>query len=1372
MKKDFYIGLDLGTDSLGWAATDTDYNFLRLKGKTAWGSRIFEGAKSKKERRVYRSSRRRKERQKYRIQLLNSLFAEEINKVDKTFFLRLENANLHMEDKDKSIDSKYLFKSIEEEKLFYDKYPTIWHLRRDLINGDSFALSDLRYVYLAIHHIIKYRGNFLKEGETNYNNVTEEVIERINNCLSLLAENIEDESSSLSKAKLTELKNILLDKNLNKTAKQKKIIELFDVVSCKEYITMFATIVTGGNYKLSKIDKALEESINFTENFEEMEEQIAHDLGDAFELVKCAKELYDFASLKELMGNEKYISFVMANIYEEHKEDLATLKKFIKAFDKSKSLSGKDRLYDLIFINEGNNNYDALKKVITEIDESNGLSGKDSLHDLLFKKEEKNNYAALVGVNSKNKKIKLEDFNKVIEKILENNKEIIEPSNYKKLDEKVKARQLLRTIAHNSTSLIPHQVHLIELKEILKNAEKKYPFIKNISEKIITLFKFRVPYYYGPLDSRSEFAWVERKSNEKITPWNISEIVDDNATKERFIKRLTNNCTYLLGEKVLPKVSLIFEEFMIRDRLNTMILNGALLTNETKSLIYEYIISRNKTTVAQIKSFLKNKTATKENDITISGIKEDVPFEATSHATLGKLFDLKHDFDKVEHLIFLATIYADDKKSFKTLLTNSKDLSKEQIKAILNLPTKKWAPLSEKLLCGISYVDDNGIAMSILDVMRETNQNFQMVYNNKDYGFKALVDMHNNEITGNLSTNQKIAMILEDTPTLTKRSINQALLVLDDIVKASGNNPKKIFIETTRENDAKSKGKEKDKRYVELKRLISKDIEIISKENKKELLNELELNQANVKGRHLYLYFKQMGLDMYTGEKINIEDVFDSTKYDLDHIVPQSLIKDDSLDNLVLVNRLANQRIKGSQYPLPRELKTDKVIKTWQYLHKIGAISDKKYNSLMRTSEITLEEIEVFVNRQINVVDYANITLRNVLKIKYPDTQLIFSKAQYPALLRQELNIAKNRDINDAHHAVDAYLNVVAGNELTMKFSNVRRIYAERSNKEDKDSRSFNMDGYLKNFVKKLDKNGVTYAEKIKKNALRHDALVTFKVDYQNGALYNATIYRKANDSNLIPIHTNGPLADVSKYGGYSDLSQAYIVAIEYNIGKKRFKSLSRVPLLYIKLYGNNNETLWKKVIGNDLASDIRVIKRIYLNQKIKYENCIYLLYTSDEIRNNYKLAYQSYLDNELLDYVNKSLSIAEKIIDCNETSFSMKTNKNDGCFEVSKNKNMKVFMALKDIYAQSIFESCSFIVRARNMMCDKFESLTLYEQIMTIKNMIILLNRKSVNAKFNSVFAEMKTNLMRPSKNIKTGQNITLIYESPSGLYKHEEKI
>ena len=32
MKKEYYIGLDIGTDSIGWAVTDTEYNLLKFKG--------------------------------------------------------------------------------------------------------------------------------------------------------------------------------------------------------------------------------------------------------------------------------------------------------------------------------------------------------------------------------------------------------------------------------------------------------------------------------------------------------------------------------------------------------------------------------------------------------------------------------------------------------------------------------------------------------------------------------------------------------------------------------------------------------------------------------------------------------------------------------------------------------------------------------------------------------------------------------------------------------------------------------------------------------------------------------------------------------------------------------------------------------------------------------------------------------------------------------------------------------------------------------------------------------------------------------------------------------------------------------------------
>ena len=62
--KNFYLGLDIGTDSCGWALTDEDYNVVRLKGKKAWGARLFEEAEVAKERRAKRTARRKLQRKK------------------------------------------------------------------------------------------------------------------------------------------------------------------------------------------------------------------------------------------------------------------------------------------------------------------------------------------------------------------------------------------------------------------------------------------------------------------------------------------------------------------------------------------------------------------------------------------------------------------------------------------------------------------------------------------------------------------------------------------------------------------------------------------------------------------------------------------------------------------------------------------------------------------------------------------------------------------------------------------------------------------------------------------------------------------------------------------------------------------------------------------------------------------------------------------------------------------------------------------------------------------------------------------------------------------------------------------------------------
>ena len=68
MKKfeEYYIGLDMGTGSVGWAVTDSAYNIIKRHGKALWGIRLFESAKTAEERRIFRTSRRRTERRKNR----------------------------------------------------------------------------------------------------------------------------------------------------------------------------------------------------------------------------------------------------------------------------------------------------------------------------------------------------------------------------------------------------------------------------------------------------------------------------------------------------------------------------------------------------------------------------------------------------------------------------------------------------------------------------------------------------------------------------------------------------------------------------------------------------------------------------------------------------------------------------------------------------------------------------------------------------------------------------------------------------------------------------------------------------------------------------------------------------------------------------------------------------------------------------------------------------------------------------------------------------------------------------------------------------------------------------------------------------------
>ena len=227
----YYIGLDIGTNSVGWAVMNEDFSLCKKSGKHMWGSRLFDDAKSAEATRLLRSSRRRYERRKERIRLLQMLMDDLVSTVDPGFFKRMEKSFLLNVKNDPEFGRDNVFNLFEgayTDKDYYSKYKTIYHLRRELcVNAEK---ADIRLIYLALHHIIKYRGNFLHEEDFSLSKdgatkLLEDFITKYNNEVFVnedgeIAHFLEDVSTA-------DICNVLSDDTLRKKLKQEKLGELW-----------------------------------------------------------------------------------------------------------------------------------------------------------------------------------------------------------------------------------------------------------------------------------------------------------------------------------------------------------------------------------------------------------------------------------------------------------------------------------------------------------------------------------------------------------------------------------------------------------------------------------------------------------------------------------------------------------------------------------------------------------------------------------------------------------------------------------------------------------------------------------------------------------------------------------------------------------------------------------------------------------------------------------------------------------------------------------------------------------------------------------------------------------------------------------------
>lgn len=880
--KKYNIGLDIGTTSVGWAVVETENQKILRKGnKPLWGIRLFEEASKAEGRRNFRSTRRRYDRRRQRISLLQEEFKEEINKVDSNFYIKLQESKYVTSD---TINKTIKITDSEKEKLkkYLKEYPTIYHLREKLINNTE--KEDIRLVYLAIHHIIKYRGNFLynsKGFNVNNLNIEEKLKEAFDTYFSYINTEYDDYSSLLNIKKLSEA---LMQQSKKDAREEIKNVLTESGLFENKIVNEFIKMMIGNKFKIATLlsledsDSKLEISFDGTD-FEDKYDEIESITLDKIEILEIMKELYDTLFLKKLFkgSNETNISSLMVKKYNEHKEDLKFLKKILKS-DKE--------LYKKFFKNDC-----IYKKYIT-----NNITYDE------FIKE----------VNNAISKINITDYNLSNEYVT-------------KIAPKIANGNFMPRITSTENGKYPYQLNKDELLKIIENQGKYYPFLLNKTNdgtyKVAKLLEFRIPYFVGPLvnSNQSKFAWMERNiQNVKITPYNFDEVINKELTAEKFIKRMISNCTYLLNEPALPNNSIIYNNFKVLNELKQIRINGELLEINLQHKLMEELFKKTNGTITEkkFKDYLlsNNEFPMHGTELNITGYSADGAFANNMQSYVdffgenGIFKDTSYTINDAENIIEWITIFDDKDILEQKVRKNYPKLNDLKIKSILNKKYKDWGSLSSKLLNTKYYVDKkSNTKKSLLDLMYETKENFMQIINNDEYNFQQMINEINNIENNVEKLSYKVVEPLATSPA-NKRGIYQALKIVYEIVNYIGYEPESIAIEMARNEDKKER-KDNKKKYIEnLYKKSKDDIENYNKLQK-------ELSKEEINSQKMFLYFIQEGKCLYSGKPLNIEDL---DSYEIDHIIPRTLIKDDSIDNKALVYRECNQN-KAASYVLPQK---------------------------------------------------------------------------------------------------------------------------------------------------------------------------------------------------------------------------------------------------------------------------------------------------------------------------------------------------------------------------------------------------------------------------------------------------------------------
>lgn len=818
-------------------------------------------------------------------------------------------------------------------------------------------------------------------------------------------------------------------------------------------------------------------------------------------------------------------------------------------------------------------------------------------------------------------------------------------------------------VVRNLENGYPNGLYVKEARAILRKQQEFYPEISDDFIKVCeSIISARIPYYIGPLKNDAKNAWVSKNGKIKYSyAYSMKQAdkpVDEYDSIEKWKKRMISHCTYLPEEYALPKGSFIAETFSILNELNILRAedendNTYYLTYDDKVKILDTLfMSGKEVKYSDVRDLLhlKNFGARKQ-----SNDKRKFNNKYTLYPRISKLipslkldsvtdiFSENEKVKEIEEIILSINLYNEEKTK---LVYFEKKYSEEVAKPLSKLTSNSFYSYSEKF---VLHQPMNERGDSMMSLLFEDNNRF---YTNEQMTLiSKAVDEDGNPL--NFSAN-KYEKILEENggnlninllfengnpvipisrPVI--RGLNEAMKMYTELVKVYGV-PKRVVIETARDlKDHSIIGTQSEKHFDKTKNLFDYLVDQFGgKKNfaKKSNVEEWEqiesyVNKNKVK---IELYLRQNGVDLLTGEKININEL---EKYEIDHILPRGF-GDDSLDDKMLISKLANAK-KANRLPLQfiesGERIGNHVVTSSEFIHRVENLYDMKLISQKKRDRLLLEndkDLETFINQNLVDTRYIIREFMSILnaynKHHHYDTHVVSLRAAYTSLYRKTFNFDKNRGYGQQHHAHDAALIVVADKTLSTYYPH----YDERNHRNDsgfsktykdfiqemlsndqakKDSLKYFIRGMFRkaygvsfsdssSIISQIKRTVPFYSTKVEKN---------YKGKYFKATKLNQKMYKEDAVLSIVGVNDNKQV--------FSDVNCAAVDFYKYKDKKGNRKHLAvHIPKVIIDKDGNINQEKYIALI----QKHYKVPELLDENGKLKLGYFRFRAFTNDIIYN------------------------------------------------------------------------------------------------------------------------------------------------------------